>query len=183
MKRSLLFFKPFLILVLIFFGIITTSCNNTKQANAVEKISFSHKTHVEKYNIKDCGACHKYDANKTFRGLPAIGECTVCHDRNGKLTSEDHMAPRKKTMFDSYTDKDRPWVSRAKDQQLLYYSHKVAWTAQLADGKTKLKCEQCHGDKALSTGTAKLKGEKLMEQCIECHTSFKMNNQCDVCHR
>jgi len=157
--------------------------NNTKNVEAVEKISFSHQTHVEKYNIKDCGTCHKYDANKTFRGLPSIGECTVCHDRNGELTSDDHMKPRKKTMFDSYTDKDKPWDSRAKNQQLVYYSHKVALTTKLPDGKTKLRCEPCHGDKVSSTGTSRTEGEKLMKQCIECHTSFKLNDRCDVCHR
>lgn len=183
MKRSLLFLKPFVILICFLLALITTSCNIAKQAGAEEKIAFSHKTHVEKYNIKDCGACHKYDSNQTFRGLPTIGECTVCHDRNGELTSNDHLTPRKKTMFDSYTDKDKPWISKAKDKQLVYYSHKVVMTTQLSDGKTGFKCEPCHGDKVISTGSAKTKGGKLMDQCLECHTSFKMNNQCDVCHR
>lgn len=184
MKRLLPFFKPFIILfVLIFFGIITTSCKNSKQAFADEKISFSHRTHIDKYNIKDCGTCHKYDANKTFRGLPSIGECTVCHKRDGELTSTDHLTPRKKTMFDSYTDKDRPWISHAEKPDLIYYSHKVFRTAQTSDGKTIFKCDPCHGDKASANGTAKLKSEKLMENCIECHTEYKLNNQCDVCHR
>lgn len=183
MKRLLSFFKPFIILfVLVFLGIITTSCKNSKQAFADEKISFSHRTHIDKYNINDCGTCHKYDANKTFRGLPTVGECTVCHKRDGELTGTDHLTPRKKTMFDSYTDKDKPWISRPEKSEFVYYSHKVIWTTTLADGKTTLKCEACHGDKASSTGTAKTNGEKLMGQCIECHTSFNMNNQCEVCH-
>lgn len=183
MKRSLLYFKPIVILLLVSFGFLTTSCETNKKANAGEKISFSHKTHIEKYNIEDCGTCHKYDTNGTFKGLPSIGECTVCHDRNGVLTSDNHLTPRKKTMFDSYADKDRPWISKARDKELVYYSHKDALTMPGKDGKTKFRCEPCHGDKASSTGKAKLKGEKLMAQCIECHTVSKMNNQCDVCHR
>ena len=36
---------------------------------------------------------------------------------------------------------------------------------------------------SISLPEFKISGEKLMKQCIECHTTFKMNNQCDVCHR
>ncbi len=183
MKRSLFFYKTFVIIICFSLAVISTSCNIIKQAAAEEKISFSHKTHVEKYNIKDCGTCHKYDVNKNFRGFPTIGECTVCHDRNGELTGTDHMTPRKKTIFDSYTDKDKPWVSGSKDEKLVYYSHKVVMTTELKDGKTIFNCGPCHADKVNSAGIAKIKGGKLMDQCIKCHTSYNMNNQCDVCHR
>lgn len=85
-------------------------------------------------------------------------------------------------MFDNYSDKDRPWVSRSKDQVNVYYSHKVALTTTLDDGTKKLRCEPCHGDKIKSTGTATLSGEELMNQCIDCHTTFKLTNDCGVCH-
>ena len=184
MNRSLLFFISVIIFVCVFFGILATIGNNLKHADAVEKISFSHINHVEKYNIKDCGACHKYDAQKTFQGYPSIGECTVCHDRNGVLTGNDHMQPRKKTIFDSYTDKDRPWISRAEKPDHVYYSHKVALTVKLADGKTRLRCEPCHADKVSAAGTAKTKGEKLMKECNVCHSAFKIDpEKCDICHR
>ncbi len=181
MERSLSFLKSLVIVAMASLGILTTSCEAEKKANAVEKIPFSHATHIEKYNIKDCGTCHKYDDQKAFRGMPTVGDCTVCHDRNGTLTGKDHMTPRKKSIFDSYTDKDSPWVSKAEDKQLVYYSHKVALSSEMPDGKKQLRCTPCHGDRVSSNSTAK--GEKLMKQCIECHTSFKMNNQCDVCHR
>ena len=181
MKSSFLFFKPLMIVALVSLGILTTSCEVEKKADAVEKIPFSHATHIKKYNIKDCGTCHKYDEQKAFRGMPSIGDCTVCHDRNGALTTTDHMVPRKKTMFNSYTDKESPWISKAEDKQLVYYSHKVALTKDMPDGSKHFRCTPCHGDKVSSNATAR--GEKLMKQCIECHTTFKMNNQCDVCHR
>jgi len=184
MKRSLLYFKSYAVVLLVLFGILTTACETKKKAAAIEKITFSHATHVEKYNIKDCGTCHEYDAaSKEFRGLPSIGECTACHNRYGSLTSDDHMAPRKKTMFDSYADKDKPWISMAEDKELVYYSHKVVLSTDMPDGKKQFRCGPCHGDKVSSKGKANTKGENLMKQCIECHTSFKMNNQCDVCHR
>lgn len=180
MKHPLLFIISFIFIVSVLLGLFTSSYNKSNQAEAVEKIPFSHETHMGKYNISDCGTCHKYDAQGTFRALPSIGECTACHDRNGELTTTDRMAPRKKTMFDSYTDKDRPWISKLQDSGLVYYSHKAVLTTK-EDGSTKFRCEPCHGDRVNSSSTAK--GEKLMKQCIDCHTSFKMNNQCDICHR
>jgi len=184
MNRSLIYFISFIIFVCVFFGILATIGNNTKRAEAVENIPFSHKTHVGLYDIKDCGTCHKYDAQGTFQGLPTIGECTICHKRDGGLTSVDHKSPRKKSRFDTFTDKDRPWVSRAEKAELVYYSHKAAVTVPLADGKTRLRCEPCHGDKVSSTGTAKTKGEKLMKECNACHFAFKIDpERCDICHR
>ncbi len=182
MKHSLFFLKPLMILILVLMGFMATSCENTEQKNVVTEIPFSHKTHIEKYNIEDCGTCHKYDEYGTFRGLPAVEDCTVCHDRSAALTNTDHMTPRKKTVFDSYTDKDSPWKSTSKDPELFYYSHKVVLTT-VVDGKKRFRCDSCHGDKVSSNGKANLKGEMLMKQCIECHTAFKMNNQCDICHR
>lgn len=171
----------FIIAASVFLGVITTSYNRANQADAAEKIPFSHATHIDKYNIKDCGTCHKYDGQGTFRALPSVGECTVCHDRNNALTNTDHMSPRKKTVFDFYSDKDRPWASKAEDKQLVYYSHKVVLSTEMPDGKKHFRCEPCHGSKVSLKPVAR--GEKLMKECIECHTTFKMNNQCDVCHR
>jgi hypothetical protein len=74
MKSSFLFLKPLMIVALVSLGILTTSCEVEKKADAVEKIPFSHATHIKKYNIKDCGTCHKYDEKKAFRGMPSIGD-------------------------------------------------------------------------------------------------------------
>ena len=162
---------------------LTASCSKDSSAEGLS-VPFSHKTHVENYGIEDCGTCHKYDAYGTFKGLPTVGECIACHKGDGKLYSDDRKSnPRKKTMFDSYTAKDRLWESEVEDSKIYYYSHKIVMTSNIADGKTKVRCDLCHGDKASSSGKAKMKGEKLMEQCIYCHTSYKLNNDCTICHR
>lgn len=158
------------------------SCDDTMQENAIPSIPFMHKTHVEKYGIKDCGTCHKYDEIERFQGLPTIGECTACHDRNGELTGKDHMTPRKKTVFDSFADKDKPWAFRAKKPGLLYYSHKIVMSSKSEDVRLKSRCETCHGDKAGSTVIARVTGNLLMEQCMDCHDDFKIVNKCPVCH-
>lgn len=189
MKSFLLPFKnTFIIvgsalLVSILLGIIITSVSEGTSAKAVS-VPFSHKTHVENYGIKDCGKCHKYSTTGVFRGIPTVGECVVCHKRGTELFSDDRKNnPRMKSMFDFYADKDKLWNSKIKDSEIFYYSHKRIMATDSGDNTTRVKCVLCHGDKVNSAITANTKGEKLMNQCIYCHTSFKLNNQCDVCHR
>ena len=178
------FAKLFVILACILVVIAALSSGKVTRADKSVVIPFSHKSHVDNYGIKDCAECHKYDAYGVFKGLPSVGECTACHRGNGDLFSNDRKTnPRKKTMFDSYADKDRPWKSGVEDVKLFYYSHKISMATKMTDDTTRIRCDLCHGDKSGSTGKANVKGEKLMEQCIYCHTAFKLNNQCDVCHR
>jgi hypothetical protein len=162
---------------------LTASCAKDAKSEGLA-VPFSHKTHVENYNISDCGTCHKYNAYGIFMGRPTVGECTECHRGDGKLFTEDRKAnPRKKTMFDSFTAADRLWKSKVADEQLYYYSHKIKMTTDLKEGSTRVKCDMCHADKAKTSGVSKTRGGKLMDQCIYCHDSFKLNSQCDVCHR
>ena len=183
MKRTVWFFLiPFIICTWFFFGISKKSCNNIMQADAVKSIPCMHKTHIEKYDISDCETCHKYDENGRFQGLPTVGECTQCHARDGQLTNNDHKSPRRKSMFDSFKDTDKPWTSWAKQPDLVYFSHKVVMTAKFEDGKLKARCGSCHGDKASSTTTAMIKGKMLMGQCEDCHTALGISNKCAVCH-
>ena len=181
MERSLVIFTVniFIFSLLVLFAV---SCTVSSKEKEGLNIPFSHKTHVENYNIDKCETCHTYSVHGLFQGTPTIGECTACHERDGKLTTTDRTMPRKKSIFDNYTDKDKPWKSRPKDQGNVYYSHKVALSTTLDDGSTKLRCAPCHEDKVKSTGLPTLSGGKLMDQCIDCHTTYKMDNECSVCH-
>lgn len=184
MKYSLLtYIKTCLAAACVLPVLLAASCSKESSAEGLT-VPFSHKTHVENYKITDCGTCHKFDAYGTFKGLPTVGECTACHKGDGKLYSDDRTSnPRKKTMFDSYAANERLWKSKVEDEKLFYYSHKIAMTTNVADDKTRVRCDLCHADKAKSDAKAKTKGGDLMNQCIYCHTSYKLNNQCDVCHR
>lgn len=181
MKRSTLL-TPFLIIAWSFICISNMSCADPAQAKSSKTIPFIHKTHVEKYRISDCGTCHKYDSIGRFKGLPTVGDCTACHNREGDVCNNDHMAPRKKTIFDSFTDGDRPWAYKAQKPDLVYYSHKIVMSAKSEDIRLKTRCATCHGDKADSTGVAAMKGKPLMDQCIDCHEAFDIVNKCPVCH-
>jgi hypothetical protein len=161
------------------------------QADAAKPIPFNHQSHIKKYGINDCTSCHKYEGTKDgkltggngrFLGTPSIGDCTSCHDRNAALNSEDPLEPKKKPMFDSYKDEDRPWGSFAKQPDLVYFSHSVVMTAKYEDGRLKARCGSCHGDKLNSTTTKMIKGKMLMGQCMDCHTALKISNKCVVCH-
>ena len=165
MKFSLV--KLFVIFACILLAVTALSSYMETRADDSKAIPFSHKTHVEGYNIKDCGTCHKYNSYGVFQGLPSVGECVACHRGNGDLFTDARKAnPRKKTMFDSYADKDRPWPSKVKDSQIFYYSHKAAVNTKITDDTTKVRCDLCHSDKAVSGSNAMTKGEMLMKQCI-----------------
>lgn len=181
MERSLVIFTVnIFIFSLLVLSAISCSVSSKEKEGLI--IPFSHKTHVETYNIDKCETCHTYNIHGIFQGTPTVGECTACHQRDGDLATRDHCLPRKKSMFDNYTDKDKPWEPRSKDPVNVYYSHKVALSTTLDDGTKKLRCEPCHEDKVKSTGSPTLSGGKLMDQCIDCHTTFNMDNDCGVCH-
>ena len=184
MKRKVfLISAPFVLFTCIFYALSQKACNSAMEAEASKKIPFIHKTHVKQYGISDCTVCHQYDENGRFKGIPTIGECTSCHDRDGELTSNDRSIPRKKSMFDSYKDTDKPWTSYAKQPDLVYFSHLAVMSAKHENGKPKVGCESCHGDKANSIDTGKIKGKMPMGQCMDCHTSLKISNQCTICHK
>ena len=147
---------------------------------AVKKIPFNHKSHITKYDA-DCSMCHLYSANGRFSGLPTVGECTQCHDRDSVGVS-DKLSPKRKPFFDNYKDIDKPWESHAKQPDLVYFSHKVVMTAEYEDGRKKARCTSCHGNKEDSMTTQRIKGKMLMGQCMDCHTALKISNKCTVCH-
>ena len=184
MRRSLLlFFTPFIIFTWIFFGISQDGCQSVMQADAAKPIPFNHQSHIKTYGINNCTACHGYEeTNGRFLGAPSVGDCTSCHARDGVLNSENPKEARRKPMFDSYKDEDKPWESFAKQPDLVYFSHKVVMTAKYEDGRLKARCGSCHGDKLHSTDTKMLKGKMLMGQCMHCHTALDISNKCAVCH-
>jgi len=191
-RRSLLlFFTPFIIFIWFFFGISQKGCDSVMQADAAKPIPFQHQKHIKEVGIKDCTTCHRYEGmtkdkpmgeNGRFIGSPSVGDCTVCHARDGVLKSDNPLEAKRKPMLDSYKDEDRPWGSFAKQPDLVYFSHSVVMTAKFDDGRIKVRCGSCHGDKLHSTDTKMIKGKMLMGQCMDCHTALHISNKCAVCH-
>jgi hypothetical protein len=164
------------------------------QADAAKPIPFNHQSHMTKYGISNCIECHRYEGikngkevdgeivNGRFLGSPSIGDCTSCHARDAALDSDNPLEAKRKPIFDSYKDEDKPWGSFANQPDLVYFSHSVVMTAKYDDGRLKARCGSCHGDKLHSTDTKMIKGKMLMGQCMDCHTALHISNKCAVCH-
>jgi len=181
-RRSiLLFILPFIVFTCLFFILSQSSCEYLRSSKAEKELPFNHKSHITKYDADDCTMCHGYYDDGRFKGLPTVAECTTCHDRDGS-NSGDKLTPKRKAFFDNYKDTDKPWGPFAKQPDLVYFSHKVVMTARYEDGRLKARCGSCHGDKAHSMTTEKIKGKMLMGQCMDCHTALNISNKCAVCH-
>jgi cytochrome c553 len=147
---------------------------------AEKKIPFNHKNHLVKYGA-ECASCHGYYDNGRFKGTPSVAECVACHDREAP-DSNDPLTPKRKEYFAKLNDTNRPWDTWAKQPDLVYFSHAVVMTARFEDGRLKSRCGSCHGDKANSINTDRIKGKMLMGQCMDCHTALNISNSCAVCH-
>jgi hypothetical protein len=183
-KRTILLIGiPFIIALCVIFIISQKACDYAMANHPDKPIPFNHQSHIKKYAAgSDCTLCHGYHENGRFKGLPAVAECTSCHDRKGPEKGDSNDTPLRKAVFDKYKDTDRPWGSYAKQPDLVYFSHKVVMTAKFDDGRKKARCGSCHGDKAATTSMGMLKGKMLMSQCEDCHTALNISNKCAVCH-
>lgn len=183
MKRSLfLFFIPFIIILPFSFTISEQGCSDIMQKDAEKKLIFKHKYHLKNNYVTGCNECHSYDNEGRFTGIPTVKTCTGCHKRNGPLESQNPKVALQKPAINKFKDTDKPWESWAAQPDLVYFSHKVVMTARFDDGRKKVRCASCHGDKANSNDTKMIKGKMLMGQCMDCHTALHISNKCAVCH-
>ena len=182
MKRSLLlFFGSFIVFTFLSYILFQKSCNYAMGNHPAKEIQFNHKTHVVKCP-SDCETCHGYYENGRFKGIPTVGTCVSCHDRTAPNSAADPCTPTRKPFLDNYKDSNAPWGAYAAQPDLVYFSHRVVMGAKYEDGRKKARCGSCHGDKAESTTTKKIKGKMLMGQCMDCHTALNIGNKCLVCH-
>ncbi len=169
MKRTLLLIlPPFIICTLLFFALSQKACDWAMNFHAEKHIQFNHKAHLTEYDAEDCETCHGYYDNGRFKGIPTAGDCKMCHDGDTAEVLEQ---------LAKFKDSDKPWEHFAKQPALVYFSHKVVMTSS-----KRTRCSSCHGDKANSTTTEKIKGKMLMGQCMNCHDARKVSNKCVVCH-
>ena len=182
MKRSLiLFLLPFLLFTYVSLILFQKACDYGMSFQAAKEAPFIHKNHVTKYGA-DCNQCHAYSDNGRFIGLPTVANCVECHNSSQPTASNDPLEPLRKPFLEKYKETDKPWEAYAKQPDLVYFSHKVVMSAKFKDGRQKARCGSCHGDKAGSMTTAKIKGKMLMSKCEDCHSALNISNKCAVCH-
>lgn len=170
-RSFLLFFLPFVIFAYISFVAFQQACYYAMNVQAEKLLPFNHSTHVNQYGASDCTMCHSFESGGRFRGIPTVSACLQCHDL--KKASN-------KALFEGFSENDKPWETFALQPDLVYFSH-LAHIAE-GDDKHKVSCISCHGDKANSTTTEKIKGRMAMGVCMDCHDKTKAINTCAVCH-
>lgn len=168
LRSLMLFFLPFVVFTYGSFIVFQSACDSAMNLRAEKRLPFNHKSHVTKYDASDCELCHGFYEGGRFKGLPTVGDCKMCHDGD---------TAKEKAFFKDFKDTDKPWTAWAKQPDLVYFSH----MAVMKNNKT-ARCASCHGDKANSMTTAKIKGKMPMGQCMDCHTSLGISNACAVCH-
>jgi len=168
LRSLMLFFLPFVVFTYGSFIVFQSACDSAMNLRAEKRLPFNHKSHVTKYDASDCELCHGFYEGGRFKGLPTVGDCKMCHDGD---------TAKEKDFFKDFKDTDKPWTAWAKQPDLVYFSH----MAVMKNNKT-ARCASCHGDKANSMTTAKIKGKMPMGQCMDCHTSLGISNACAVCH-
>jgi len=180
-KKSLpLILIPFVIFTYLSFIFFQKACDTMMYPKAKKEVPFNHKSHLTKYGT-ECEMCHGYDDNGRFLGLPSVASCTQCHDPEAEY-DRDPLVPKRKSFLSKYKESYKPWKAHAKQPDLVYFSHKVVMSALDDKNQPRARCASCHGDKANSTNTKRIKGKMLMGQCMDCHTALKISNKCAVCH-
>ena len=170
MKRPLLLFSvPFIIVAFISFVIFQKACDLALSTQAEKFLPFNHQDHLPECDARKCETCHKFYENGRFVGSPTVAECKDCHDG-------DHAGELE--ALNRFRDTDKPWEVYAKQPDLVYFSHTV-----VQHSPKKVGCVDCHGDKANSTTTEKIKGKVKMGKCMDCHDALEIDNSCLVCHK
>jgi hypothetical protein len=131
-----------------------------------QPIKFSHKRHAALSLA--CKACHPSAAIAERAGLPAAGQCMLCHaniKKHSRLVQQ--LAAFQKE------EKPIPWVRVYRLPDFVFFSH--------ARHATKVGCAECHGPVERRDTLAAEIAHK-MTTCMDCHRIRKASNQCHVCH-
>jgi len=134
----------------------------------LQPLAFSHKQHAGDNGIH-CLFCHRYAPKSPLAGIPAVADCSACH----QFISPD--APEIKKLM-AYQEKREPipWVRVYSLPDHVYFPHMMHIRA-------KVDCTSCHGAVASMeriTRSASLK----MGWCLNCHRQHKASIDCWICH-
>lgn len=142
----------------------------------VQPIPFNHRIHV--INGLTCDLCHQYVFEKTFAGLPRVELCVGCHA--GDITSNPAAQPYVETIRKhAEAGTEIPWVRLYRLPHHVYYSHRRH------AGIAALSCATCHGDigERDTPPLRPIARTLTMENCVGCHRSRGVENDCAWCHR
>jgi hypothetical protein len=150
------------------------ACNG---AGRDQPIPFNHQLHVKRVGII-CDTCHEHASDRAHAGLPRLEVCMDCHR---KTTPQN---PAGAALVESMRKLakeggDLLWIRVYQLPAHVYFSHQRHTEAG------GLECTTCHGDmSALSTPpAAPIARTVQMDNCLACHESKGVTNDCLACHR
>lgn len=165
-----------LVLVAVILTVVTASgyaYRNWIGAERIQQpIAFNHRAHVADAQI-DCVECHANFSKGAHSGLPDVDVCMTCHSEAVTQSSEE---AKLREQF----ERKQPVIFRKLFHlpRHVYYSHR----RHVVLGK--LECARCHGEIANTQAPpSRPLVEMTMDFCIDCHTRFKVTNDCKSCHR
>lgn len=128
---------------------------------------FDHRVHVVDEGL-DCFLCHLGAEDDEEPGMPALGQCRLCHDE--PETEADPDPTR-------WTYDDEGNLAHASFSALsgeVVFSH----LAHVERGAT---CADCHGDVGESTEITS-DAAVSMAACVDCHERTEAPGDCATCH-
>ena len=133
-----------------------------------QPLPFSHRVHAGDKQIS-CLFCHPYADRAPYAGLPATGECLLCHD---KIIPDFPPIQDLKTYYRN--GEPIPWVRVYRLPDFAHFDHRL----HLRQG---IDCGRCHGDvKAMDRI---FPNERIrMGFCIDCHRQKQASTECFRCH-
>lgn len=147
------------------------------RAQTHQPIPFNHNLHVAQGKMP-CETCHEHAADRPHAGLPAIGVCMDCHKRITPKSAEGaaHIEGMRRL---SKEGGDLLWVRVYELPRHVYFSHQRH--TEIAG----LECKTCHGDMAALTAPPAhpIARTLQMDNCLACHESRGITNDCAACHR
>lgn len=138
----------------------------------VQPIQFSHAIHVGD-NEAVCSDCHRTVNTSRFAGRPGVEVCGTCHDVMLGDSEEE-----KRVVAHVEEEREIPWRRLHRLNPSVYFSHARHVTVGGLD------CQTCHGAMAdQKTPPPSALMALSMDDCIGCHRTNQVRDDCNACHR
>ena len=134
---------------------------------APQPIPFSHKTH-SRAGVK-CLDCHSGATSRERAGLPAAGQCMLCH----ATVAKDRAAIRELSSLAERGGELR-WVRVYQVPDFVFFSH-------VNHAKAGERCSTCHGAVQERDVLAREVSTSMIV-CMNCHARRQVSNECFLCH-
>ena len=168
------FVVPALIVVVALFGFFSGNWLHARyfiNDTPVQPIEFSHRLHVETYEIP-CLHCHVSAEHTPVAGVPPLSRCMACH----QVIARDR--PEIVRLIDYWeAQQPVPWVQVYHVPDFVHFTHRRHVQADVA-------CQDCHGPVETMDRVTRV-NQPTMMWCVECHTAHEVERglDCWTCHK